>query len=294
LGTGIRLQLVATLILVVAVGACSNTPPPTVKIPESVPSPSGPDGIYITGAVNAVYPLANFGTCLLSPLDGRMQLMFSAEALHASEATVGWVLADYGGLGAYSTVSEYVRANGRGWTGSHGDIQVNFADNELIRGTVNWPGVTGTNDKTEVGVSGWWKCHVLLSPIPTPIPSPLVFPSPTPLPVGTPVTRQVLAPAKVLPLAALCSYKVYVTADGNYNPTFCRGGAINVVAWRAYAPLGVNVMSLGRGATRQVIQSAMCRDMAKTDHATLPEEQYAYELSAAYYGWTFLPEPSCR
>jgi hypothetical protein len=108
------------------------------------------------------------------------------------------------------------------------------------------------------------------------------------------VTRQVLTPAKVLPIAPLCSYKVYVTADGNYNPTFCRSGTINVVAWRAYVPLGVNVMSLGRGATLNAIQSAMCRDMAKSNHATLQEEQYAYELSAAYYGWTFLPEPSCR
>jgi hypothetical protein len=104
----------------------------------------------------------------------------------------------------------------------------------------------------------------------------------------------VLAPARVLPIAPLCSYKVFVTADGNYNPAFCRGGTINVVAWRSYVPLGINVMSLGRGATLTDIKSAMCRDMAKSDHATNVEEEYAYELSAAYYGWAFLPEPSCR
>jgi hypothetical protein len=121
----------------------------------------------------------------------------------------------------------------------------------------------------------------------------MVFPSPTPLPIGTPVRRQILAPAKMLPVAALCSYKLTATADGNYTPLFCRGGALNVLAWRAYVQIGPNVMSLGRSATLQAVSTAMCLDMTRF-HATLPEEGYAYEISAAYYAWKFSPEPSCR
>ena len=105
--------------------------------------------------------------------------------------------------------------------------------------------------------------------------------------------RQVLAPAKVLPAAALCSYETQATADGNVTPIFCRGGAINVQAWTFYAPISSNVMALGRGATRTAVTAAMCLDM-KNFHATLDEEGYAYEISAAYYGWTFSPEPDCR
>ena len=102
-----------------------------------------------------------------------------------------------------------------------------------------------------------------------------------------------LAPAKVLPIAALCSYKLTTTADGNFRPTFCRAGAINVLAWRAYAQVSSNVMSLGRGATFQAVHDATCRDMS-AHHATFEEESYAVEISAAYFGWKFATEPNCR
>jgi hypothetical protein len=105
------------------------------------------------------------------------------------------------------------------------------------------------------------------------------------------VTRQVLAPAKELPLVALCSYKVITTADGNYQPLFCRSGAINVVAWKGYVQIGPNVMSLNRSSTLLEIERAMCRD-AKYLHATKPEAGYAYEISAAYHGWKFGAEIS--
>jgi hypothetical protein len=130
------------------------------------------------------------------------------------------------------------------------------------------------------------------SPSLQPSPISLAFPSPKPLPVGTLVSRQVLAPAKVLPIAHLCSYKLTTTADGNFTPTFCRGGAINVLAWRSYAALGVNVMSLGRTATLKDVQTALCRDLNKSNHATRPEEISAYSLAAAYYGWSFGTDPT--
>ena len=58
-------------------------------------------------------------------------------------------------------------------------------------------------------------------------------------------------------------------------------------------PVSPNVMSLGPGATFQAVTAAMCGD-GKNYHATFVEEQYAYELSATYYGWKFATEPNCR
>ena len=105
--------------------------------------------------------------------------------------------------------------------------------------------------------------------------------------------RQVLAPAKVLPIAPLCSYKLTATADGNFTPTLCRGGAINVLAWRKYVSISSNLLSAGRSATFAALHTATCRDMAAY-HATFVEEEYAYEMAAAYYGWNFVLEPNCR
>ena len=125
-------------------------------------------------------------------------------------------------------------------------------------------------------------------PLPSadPSPSPFIFPSPTPLPIGTPVARRVLAPATELPIVALCSYKVYPTADGNFTPLFCRSGALNAVAWKAYVQIGPHVMSLGRSATLVQVETAMCRD-GKYLHATAPEGWYSYEVSSAYHGWKY-------
>ncbi|HEY8808405.1 MAG TPA: hypothetical protein VIM28_00160 [Solirubrobacterales bacterium] len=106
------------------------------------------------------------------------------------------------------------------------------------------------------------------------------------LPIGKPVSRQVLAPATTLPIARLCQYRLTYTADGNFWPTLCGGGAINVLAWRAYVQIGVHVMSLNRSSTLLQVETAMCRD-GKFLHATKPESDYAFQISAAYYGWKF-------
>jgi hypothetical protein len=118
---------------------------------------------------------------------------------------------------------------------------------------------------------------------------PLIVPGP-PLPVGKPVAREVLAPATVLPIARLCQLRLTTTADGNYTPTLCRGAAINVLAWRAYVGIAPSVMSLSRSATMVEVEQAMCRD-GKSRHDTNPELEYAYGLSAAYYGWKFGDAP---
>ena len=133
---------------------------------------------------------------------------------------------------------------------------------------------------------------VAASPSPGPRTEPLIVPNP-PLPIGKPVSRQVLAPAKVLPTARLCQYRLTYTADGNFIPLFCRGGALNVLAWRAYVQIGPNVMSLSRSATLIQVETAMCRD-GKLLHATAPEKEYAYDISSAYYGWKFGDAPIKR
>jgi hypothetical protein len=134
---------------------------------------------------------------------------------------------------------------------------------------------------------------LVASPVSSPSPSPSPFISPTPaLPIGTKVPRGVLAPAKVLPVAVLCMYELTHSADGNVFPQFCRGGAVNVLAWRFYVPISSGVMSLGRGATLQDIQAALCRDESRF-HATAVEEIYAYELSSAYYGWHLPVQLGC-
>jgi hypothetical protein len=229
-------------------------------------------------------------------------LGFSANP-NGAQAAVGWVVARFAAAGSYTTSSHYVQYAGRTWIGKGGRIKVTSIDTQSMSGTVSWTGLHEQNGTTMVDASGSWTCRILLQPtesptsIPqpttTPSPGPVIGPSPTPLPIGTPVQRRVLAPARVLPAAALCSFETQATADGNVTPIFCRGGAINVPAWIFYAPISSNVMSLGRGATRASVTAAMCLDM-KNFHATFPEEGYAYELSAAYYGWAFSPEPDCR
>jgi hypothetical protein len=133
-------------------------------------------------------------------------------------------------------------------------------------------------------------------PIESPSPSPpQVSPvaSPSPPPTGSPVPRQVLAPAKVMPAVDLCSADLVHTANGNVYPLLCQGGAVNMPAWKFYVQVSSNVLSLGRDATLDQVHTALCADQSQY-HATYVEESSAYELAAAYYGWSFTPEPNCR
>jgi hypothetical protein len=253
-----------------------------------------PAGIHITGVIDAVYPISNGGTCLPGPVDNRTQLAFSANP-DGAQAAVGWVVASFGAAASYTTFSHYIEYAGRTWTGKAGRVTVTATDTEHMSGTVNFKELREQNGSTLVNAAGSWTCRIMLQPTesPTPEPAPLPTAVPTPLPIGTQVQRRVLAPATVLPAAALCSYDLEETADGNVRPIFCRGGAINVLAWTFYTQVSSNVMSLGGGSTLTAVKAAMCSDMSDF-HATLPEEHYAYEISAAYYGWSFSPEPDCR
>ena len=122
---------------------------------------------------------------------------------------------------------------------------------------------------------------------------------PTPAASSSPVARQVLPPARSLPVVALCSQPVSLTQDGGATPLTCANGALNILAWRLYATLSPRVLSAGSATTDGKVRAAMCADWIG-GHATAPEERSAYELAAAYYGWSFDTDPtdlrfsSCR
>ena len=124
-----------------------------------------------------------------------------------------------------------------------------------------------------------------------PSPSPLPAFSPTPLPIGTPVARQVLPPATVLPVARLCTTKTIATANGNVQPVLCRGGAVNVQAWKFYATaIAPSVLAAGPAARLPDVELAACRDGARF-RDTMPELDWAFVIASAYYGWTFAFDP---
>ncbi len=127
---------------------------------------------------------------------------------------------------------------------------------------------------------------------PTPTPSAAATPSASATPGGeTPVATQRLAPAPDLPIGALCSTQITVTADGNATPLLCRSGAVNVPAWRFYAEVSASVLGLGLNPTQGQVQGAICDDF-KHNHATKTAETSGYKLATAYYGWTFNVDPA--
>jgi hypothetical protein len=102
----------------------------------------------------------------------------------------------------------------------------------------------------------------------------------------TTVPRQVLAPAHELPVAKLCSTPIQTTADGRARPLLCHDGAVNVLAWKFYAPTSDSLFRLDAEASQFLAQNAVCDDIGH-NHATRPEEADGFELASAYYGWNF-------
>jgi len=91
-------------------------------------------------------------------------------------------------------------------------------------------------------------------------------------------------------VARLCTTRTIYTADGNVQPALCRGGAVNVLAWRFYATVSPTMLAAGRGATRADVEAAVCRD-AKTIRVTQPELDWCFVVAATYYGWSFSFDP---
>jgi hypothetical protein len=124
---------------------------------------------------------------------------------------------------------------------------------------------------------------------PSPSPSPVV--SDNGAPVGTPVAQQTLPPATERPIGQLCSAPIQTTANGNAVPLLCRGGEVNVLAWRHYAEVSNTVLGLGQNPTQGQVEGALCADL-RTNHATASIESSGYQLAKAYYGWSFLTDPT--
>jgi hypothetical protein len=120
---------------------------------------------------------------------------------------------------------------------------------------------------------------------PPPVSSPSAAPSPSQ------VALQVLPPAKSLPVVALCSQQLIVDQYGNSGPLLCANGGLNVLAWMVFAPRAPHVLGAGPAASLGVVQTALCRDV-NISHAAVLDELSAYELAAAYYGWSFSTDPT--
>jgi hypothetical protein len=125
----------------------------------------------------------------------------------------------------------------------------------------------------------------------SPSPSPAAAVSDDGAPVGTPVAQQTLPPATERPIGQLCSAPIQVSANGNAGPLLCRGGEVNVLAWRHYADVSNTVLGLGQNPTQGQVEGALCADL-RLHHATASIESSGYRLAKAYYLWSFLTDPT--
>jgi hypothetical protein len=269
--------------------SCSQSNP-VVGVPQ--------DGIHITGAATGLYPIADGGTCAVPQLPtGQRQLIFSPNP-GPGDASFGAVVTNFEGVGAYADVSLYVAVSGQTWSTKSGAITVRSADATQAAGTIDVKGVKRVDGMNTVDVSGSWTCRMLAVPSGgvTPEGTPSPAPSTSATPAGTPVEKQVLPPATDFPVANLCSTPLQYTANGNATPLFCRGGELNVLAWKFYASVSPSILGLGLNPTAGQVQAALCDDFNHS-HATKVEEQNGFALATAYYGWTFniTPDPAtCR
>lgn len=83
----------------------------------------------------------------------------------------------------------------------------------------------------------------------------------------------------------------FVTTEGLYGPPFCVDGSINENAWGYFSEVSPHVLAAGRGAAVDQVDHAIQTDAGQG--ATADQEYWAYSLAAAYYGWSFTPDPAC-
>ena len=252
------------------------------------------DGVTITGAIYIKFPITNGGTCPLVEFITGKQLAISTVP-DAEDAYFGATVANFTGRKTYADVqlpgdsrhsTLYVARGYQKWRAESGRISVDSFAEGRASGTLWAMNLREENGSTTVNVAGTWACQILLpaQPSPSPSPSPIFYPTLPPPPVGTPVKRQVLPPATVLPVVELCSAPVQVYQNGNAGPLYCFGGEINVLTWKFFVDhLNPKVMALGPNVNLKEIRAALCADLAQ--HITLPEEDTAFFLGAAYYGW---------
>jgi len=100
-------------------------------------------------------------------------------------------------------------------------------------------------------------------------------PTPTPNPL-------ILAPATTPSSVGICTQQMSFGVDGNANPILCSDGAVNTIAWSYFDQMYPDILALGAYATEAQVQQAVGQ-MAPP----IPDEEGAYCLAKAYYGWQF-------
>lgn len=107
----------------------------------------------------------------------------------------------------------------------------------------------------------------------------------------------VLAPATVPSKTAECSTPLTYNSNGTSGPLQCTNGDLNVLEWNALSALEPKVMTLGYSPTIAQVQADLCSDASDSasDESVTDSnliEALTYQITAAYYGWTFSPSPT--
>lgn len=89
-------------------------------------------------------------------------------------------------------------------------------------------------------------------------------------------------------MVPLCRTPTHPTQNGDVLPVFCHGGAINVTVWMIYTHVKPGLMQLGRSATLQQVDAAIC---VAHPGATTGQQESIYAMASAYNGWHFGSEP---
>jgi hypothetical protein len=100
---------------------------------------------------------------------------------------------------------------------------------------------------------------------------------------------EILSPATVPPVTALCTAQLTTAEDGTISPLFCSDGQLNMRAWDYLAADNLQVMALNRNAGPDKVRAAITEDLRT--RASGPRECNAALLAAAYYGWSFHIDP---
>ncbi len=98
---------------------------------------------------------------------------------------------------------------------------------------------------------------------------------------------EALPPATVASAVGLCEEQRQFGANGTVGPLTCADGSVNRLAWEYIAEeLNPVTFTLGPDATPEEVAAALCEDLD-----TYPIAEMIYEISSAYYGWSFGLDP---
>lgn len=111
--------------------------------------------------------------------------------------------------------------------------------------------------------------------------------SPSTPPIAPPTTSasnntNVLSPATTPSAVGVCLEQMQFGADGSASPLLCSNGAVNSAAWNYFQSMYPNLFALGEYATQSQVADAVSGMTSP-----IPDEEDAYCLAKAYYGWQF-------